>query len=71
MNKPQNKFYQIKESDKVELIDNTLFVNGDPMHISYPNAPLVRIEDGNLVTLFRGHLENYEKLTEVCGYIYE
>ena len=60
-------WYQIKASDKVELIDNKLIVNGKPMRISYPNAPLVRIEDGKVVTLFRGHLENYDNLTEVCG----
>jgi hypothetical protein len=49
---------KLKNTDKLELVDRTLTVNGKPFVVQYPDEPLFGATDGKLVTIvFKG-----------CGY---
>ena len=53
---------------KLTLRNGCLFVDGIPFVVDFPEEKLERIEDGKLVTVFRGHLENYWEPFEIEGY---
>lgn len=42
---------KLKTSDKMEVIDHCLLVNGRPFDVEYPDEPIYMIQDGKLVTL--------------------
>jgi len=46
---------KLKKTDKLELLDRTLNVNGKPFIVKYPDEPLFGTKDGKLVTIiFKG-----------------
>jgi len=49
---------KLKNTDKLELVDRTLTVNGRPFVVQYPDEPLFGTKNGRLITIvFKG-----------CGY---
>jgi len=58
----------LKQEDKLSMINNCLKVNGKPFVVEKPDEPLWNVEDNRLVTLFRGHLYNYWRPEEIEGY---
>ena len=53
---------------KLEVRNKSLFVDGLPFVVDEPREELSHIEDGKLVTLFRGHLTNYWEPQDIKGY---
>jgi len=46
---------KLKKTDKLELLDRTLNVNGKTFIVQYPDEPLFGTKDGKLVTIiFKG-----------------
>ena len=60
--------YPFSSSQKLEVINGSLVVDGYPFVVEYPREALLRVEDGMLITLFRGHLENQWNVCEIRGY---
>ncbi|OPY04995.1 MAG: hypothetical protein A4E66_02509 [Syntrophus sp. PtaB.Bin001] len=42
---------KLKNTDKLELVDRTLNVNGKPFVVQYPDEPLFCTKDGKLETI--------------------
>jgi hypothetical protein len=57
----------LKPHDNLEIKNGQLFVNGEEFLVSFPSEPLHSIEEGNLVTIFRGHLRNYWNYSDIKG----
>jgi hypothetical protein len=49
---------KLKNTDKLEIVDRKLKVNGKTFFVQYPDEPLWRMEDGKLVTI----------VFKACGY---
>ena len=46
---------KLKRTDKLEVVNHRLKVNGQPFVVEYPDEPICSIQEGKLVTLvFRG-----------------
>ena len=58
----------LTENDVLDVRNGCLVVNGKPFVVDHPTEPMHSVEDGRLVTLFRGHLYNYWKPEEIEGY---
>ena len=58
----------LTENDVLSVRNGCLVVNGKPFVVDYPTEPMYSVEDGKLVTKFRGHLYNYWKPEEIEGY---
>jgi len=60
---------RLDDSNKLTAVVNgCLVVDGRPFVVEFPDEHLSRIEDGRLVTVFRGHLDNYWDNDEIDGY---
>jgi len=61
---------QLKNTDKLEVINGYLVVNGNLFIVDFPNQPISHIEDNKLVTLFRGcrSMANYWNPEDIKGY---
>jgi hypothetical protein len=60
---------KLTNSDKLEVVNHCLHVNGKPFVVDSIGDEIIwAIEDGRLVTLFKGHLENYWNPEEIEGY---
>lgn len=63
MNEPN-----IQPNDKLNVFNGCLSVNGKPFVVEFPNETLDSIdENGNLVTLFRG-MPNHWDREDIKGY---
>jgi hypothetical protein len=59
---------KLTDDDILTMTNKSLKVNGKPFVVEFPNEPLWDVQDNKLVTLFRGHLYNYWKPSEIEGY---
>jgi hypothetical protein len=62
---------KLKNTDKLEIVDRKLKVNGKTFFVQYPDEPLWRMEDGKLVTIvFKacGYTDNQWEPEENEGY---
>ena len=57
-------------TDKLEVVNHCLRVNGKPFVVDSIGDEIIMDinEDGKLVTLFRGHLNNYWNPEDIEGY---
>ena len=53
---------------KLEVINRSLLVDGAPFVVTFPDEELLRVEEGKIITSFRGRLENQWDNFEVEGY---
>lgn len=58
----------LTKDDVLDVRNGCLQVNGKPFIVEHTIEPLHSIEDGRLVTLFRGHLYNYWDPEDIYGY---
>ena len=58
----------LTDENKLEVRSKSLFVDGKPFVVLEPKEELSHIEGGRLVTLFRGHLQNYWDNEDIRGY---
>jgi hypothetical protein len=62
---------KLKNTDKLEVVDRKLKVNGNHFVVQYPDEPLWRMEDGKLATIvFKacGYTCNEYEPEEIEGY---
>lgn len=59
---------RLKDTDKLEMVNRCLRVNGKPFYVEKPDEELYEVDNNKLVTLFRGHLYNYWNPEEIEGY---
>lgn len=59
----------IKSSDSLEIRNGKLYVNGRLFVVTFPSdQPMKNIEDGSIITVFRGHLYNHWEPEDIEGY---
>jgi len=59
----------VQPGDVLEVSNGCLFVNGKHLVVEYPDEPLHGIdENGKLVTLFKGHLQNHWDRCDIKGH---
>ncbi len=56
------------KGSKLTVSNGCLFVDGKPFVVDFPDEPMDGIEDGKLVTVFRGYLYSYWKPEDIKGY---
>ena len=59
----------LNNTDKLEMSNGCLIVNGKPFVVDIPDEPLWDVQENKLVTVFRGHLFNYWQPEEIEGYL--
>ena len=62
-------YIKIKEEDEMRISNTCLLINGEPVVVDTPNEPFIGIEDGKLLTRFRGQLTNVWSKDQIECYL--